>query len=581
MKSQVSRRNFLAFTAAIGAVGLAGCGNIVGQSGTEKAKNGILTFSAGVNASNQFFQNWNIYNNSEGVSAAPMLGLVLQPLMRISTDKRLLKPCLAESVEYSNGGQTATYKLRQDVTWNDGEKFNADDVIYSYNEVFGKPGPQNKEDIFKSNFLAKPVYKTDDYTVVCEYNYPNTQQDTNLALYYPILPEHIYGQFPLYSEGRKTFLEKDAIGTGPVKLKSFDPQRVVFEIRDDYWGGDFGDLKQIEVVPQGTVANVQAVMTKGDVDWHLGGGPGIEKSFVPMAKENQFQFLPDGSANGVLFKCNRAPFDNADLRRAFRDAVDPKVIRDSVATGYEIPTASGLTLSLYQEFAPDPYNKELTQDTASAKDSLAKSGFTVNASGNLEKDGKEYPLEILSVVSDPTQQVMAPMLVEQWSNVLGVKVKNSQLNDKVFETRVSPQPKEGEKADPVGGDFDLAIRNTNFGGSPYNAYQAYFRNMRGVPGIGNQGYWDIGVEGDKALKDLKELDPSDVEGIKKQMGIIAKFYADDAATIPFFSGGAQLLLSTKNWVGFPEYGSSDVDYKAVDDYSNAALAISKLKPAGS
>ena len=42
---------------------------------------------------------------------------------------------LGESSELSEDGKTLTVHLRKNVTWSDGEPFNADDVIFTYNFI--------------------------------------------------------------------------------------------------------------------------------------------------------------------------------------------------------------------------------------------------------------------------------------------------------------------------------------------------------------------------------------------------------------------------------------------------------------
>ena len=58
------------------------------------------------------------------------LKLVYSPLWDITNEGT--KYFLAESHEVSEDGLTYTAHLRQGVTWNDGEPFTADDVVFSY-----------------------------------------------------------------------------------------------------------------------------------------------------------------------------------------------------------------------------------------------------------------------------------------------------------------------------------------------------------------------------------------------------------------------------------------------------------------
>ena len=69
-------------------------------------------------------------------------------------------PMLAESWDVSEDGTTYRFKLRQGVKFHNGELFNADAVVYSW-QVYSQP-----EVTYASNWtIADKVEKLDEYTV--------------------------------------------------------------------------------------------------------------------------------------------------------------------------------------------------------------------------------------------------------------------------------------------------------------------------------------------------------------------------------------------------------------------------------
>lgn len=71
-------------------------------------------------------------------------------------------PNLAKKWEHSKDGKTWTFYLRNDVTWHDGEKFTADDVVFSWSI------PRDKDYTGPYAYTyqnVKEVKKIDDYTV--------------------------------------------------------------------------------------------------------------------------------------------------------------------------------------------------------------------------------------------------------------------------------------------------------------------------------------------------------------------------------------------------------------------------------
>ena len=76
-------------------------------------------------------------------------------------------PALAESWEISDDGLDYILHLRQDVTFHNGEPFNADSVVFSW-ETYNKP-----EVTYPWNEDADSVEKIDDYTVKVSTTEPN------------------------------------------------------------------------------------------------------------------------------------------------------------------------------------------------------------------------------------------------------------------------------------------------------------------------------------------------------------------------------------------------------------------------
>ena len=88
----------------------------------------------------------------------------------IEQDKDTLDwiPNIATHWDISKDKKVYTFYLRKDVKWHDGKPFTAEDVVYSFNQVF--MNPDLKAPHLKSYYRdVKRVYKVDDYTVRFEY----------------------------------------------------------------------------------------------------------------------------------------------------------------------------------------------------------------------------------------------------------------------------------------------------------------------------------------------------------------------------------------------------------------------------
>lgn len=296
IKSTMTRRSLMG-ALGLGAVGTmaVACSGGSGSGGSDAGGDdgeggGLFVIGTGVTATNQFAKNFNRYG---GGDTAPGLDLIYEPLFRLSSkDGGQLLPMLAESADHSEDGTEVTYHLRKNVTWSDGEPFTSKDVLFTLGSIYGKPNPEPAEDEFV--WLAAPIETPDDHTVTVKYNSDQRQQEVNLALYYPIVPAHIY------QDGDKLEFPQDImdnpIGTGPGVLKSFDTQLVSYELRDDYWGGT-SQVGEVQFVPAGQAGNIETQITKGDIDFAEGGAPGVVNGFAAAADTNNYTWIQIGRAH--------------------------------------------------------------------------------------------------------------------------------------------------------------------------------------------------------------------------------------------------------------------------------------------
>ena len=140
---------------------------------------------------------------------------VYEPLVSLAPDYTV-RPGLAERWELA-GPNTWRFHLRPNVTFHDGRRFGADDVVWSWTRAFL---PRSVADNLEA------VVKVDDLTVDFVTRSPNLR-----------LPEQL-----VHPEG--PIVPKDGhndstppIGTGPFKVVEYEPRRqVVVERFDGYWG---------------------------------------------------------------------------------------------------------------------------------------------------------------------------------------------------------------------------------------------------------------------------------------------------------------------------------------------------------
>jgi peptide/nickel transport system substrate-binding protein len=296
---------------------------------------------------------------------------IIEPLVRISADN-LATPHLAESWSASEDLKTWTFRLRQGVTWSNGDDFTADDVLANFkrwmspavgSSNYGRFSALRESNDDGSPMLENGVVKIDDHTV-----------EFNLRVPFLALPESM-GDYPALIAHRSfnggNWVD-NPIGTGPFRLTRFTVgERATYERRDDWWGGEV-HLDGIDYIDHGDdPAAPLAALASDQVDllYRLN----VEQ--VPAARGIPNLVLYDAATaqTGVArMKVDVAPFDNVKVRQAIQACIDHQRLLDIAYQGLGVPGEDHHVAPIHPEYADIGAP---TQDYDKAKALLAEAGF--------------------------------------------------------------------------------------------------------------------------------------------------------------------------------------------------------------
>lgn len=174
-------------------------------------------------------------------------------------------PWLLESWEASDDLLTWTLNLRQDVKFNNGDDFVADDVVFTMNEWLDEDVGSSILGLMGAYLSAENIEKVDDYTVKLHLD------RAEIAV-----PEHLF-HYPGLVLNHRTF-EGDFIkaphGTGPYTLEEYsEGERVLLKRREDYYregadGEPLPYLDEMEFIDMGSETSAWiAAIQAGEVDF--------------------------------------------------------------------------------------------------------------------------------------------------------------------------------------------------------------------------------------------------------------------------------------------------------------------------
>jgi len=120
---------------------------------------------------------------------------------------------LVKDYKLSNDQLTYTLKLKKNVYWHDGEKLDADDVIFTFNRILNK---KTKSPIY-FNFQGIKIQKKDQYTIAFVLSEPFAPFLESLTV--GILPQHIWQNIRPENMLLAEYNLKP-VGSGPYEFKS-------------------------------------------------------------------------------------------------------------------------------------------------------------------------------------------------------------------------------------------------------------------------------------------------------------------------------------------------------------------------
>lgn len=190
---------------------------------------------------------------------------VYENLLKYEGDTLELVPHLAESFEVSPDGLTYTFKIREGVTFSDGEPLNAAAVKISIDRQIAV-----EQGIAYALANVEAVETSDDMTVVLTLSAPSDGALSAFAgLYAPyiISPKAIADNEQDGDLGQ-AWLRDNMVGTGPYLLESYNQsQQAVFSRNPNYWGGWEGDhVDQIIISYVKEPATERLVLEQGEID---------------------------------------------------------------------------------------------------------------------------------------------------------------------------------------------------------------------------------------------------------------------------------------------------------------------------
>ncbi len=429
---------------------------------------------------------------------ASVICSVWEPLVAVDTGWNPV-PGLAQSWERSEDAREWTFHLRRDVTFHDGEPFNADAVIANFARYQKLSPAKSRFYTFRMERFYpgfKDIEKLDDYTVKLIFEKPLP----TLVYYMTNFGSPMFSPTCFDAEGQ---FVATAAGTGPFKVAKHVPnQYVILERFEDYYGKKArAEYVRINVIPDGNTrfSALRSEEILGTLD--LGAiQPNLARELL---KEDRFRASVTKSPiihylapNGTKF-----PFNDLRMRQAVSLIIDRQLIADEFYAGYPDPAAHILNYAspFYQDLPVkhDPalakkLAKEVLSDRQVKIDLLIPSPFV-----------KKFPYK------EQGEYIQAVL------GELGLQVEIKMMEFGALREAMKK------------GSYDLCMRIQGLpNGEPFSIFNSFMRTNAGQNKSYSLGYSNPEV--DSLLNTLEQtLD------MKERANIYRQLQAISAAELPF------------------------------------------------
>lgn len=340
-------------------------------------KGGTLTISCNTEVTTGLFT-----HDLSSWQALEMMQPVYETLFRnVDGD---IQPYLATGYEADPDAMTYTIHLRDDVTFHDGSKFNAEVVKWNL-EYYRDTASRGMY------YLANldNVEVVDEYTVKLNL----TSWDITIIPSLTIYPGNMTSKEAWEKNGQDYLNETKPIGTGPYELESWEYNvNKVFVRNENYWGGEPNfDKVEIKMINDDLV--VTAALKTGEIDMVMNGSPSL---YGQIDYDVQMrEFVAFDQLQNIVFSATNpdSPFSDLRVRQAVCYALDTAAFNEAFQYG------SGTVTNQFGVPGDRFYNDSLTglynYDLEKAKSLMAEAGYA---------DGFTCPLYYVGI---PTQTDVA------------------------------------------------------------------------------------------------------------------------------------------------------------------------------
>ncbi len=461
-----------------------------------------------------------------------------------------LVPALAESYDLSEDETVYTFHLREGLKWSDGSPLTANDFEYSWKRVLNPELTSEtaytlyniikggKEWFLDGTGTADDVgvKALDDLTLEVTLYAPTPYfpSMTATSAYMPVKKEVVEANPDGWEWDDKAY-----VSSGPFMMKEMRrDEKFIFVKNPNYYNAAEVKIDELEYIFLNAAETARLAFNNGEVDI----ATSVNADARNEHKDDGKLMLTDRiGMRWYEIYCDRAPFNDARVRKALALALNREVLTSAVMQSPESPLF-GFVPDAYKDIVdPSKSWREANgnayeEDIEAAKALLAEAGFP---------NGEGFPSFRLVQETSATLEKVAEAMQQMWKQNLGITAEIVTVEGNMF------------WADPGGtrktGEFEIAYMGYT---GDYLDPSSMLFNFRNEHNDNSVTKWDH-----KEYNELMDKVASGITGQEREDAFkeAEAILSEEFPVIPIYSYIAMALVSdriggfTRNYIGHPNF----------------------------
>lgn len=426
--------------------------------------------------------------------------LIFNPLIDITYDFKIQNNLAQEFSKIND--TTYIVKLKDNVYWHDSQKFTADDVIFTINNLKNI----NVNSIYKENVKdIKQVQKIDDYTIKIILN--NKVNFFEYMMCIPILASHSYDE----NFNSKTPIP---IGTGKFKITKIEDENIVIEKSNVE---NESKIMKINLVLRESAKDLYVALSKKEINIMITDNINYEEYIGSLGYNinqycnREFDYLILNNENTVL--------KNKEVRKTINYAIDKNEINYNIYNNKYRIANFPLDYGSYLYETGD----ESQYDINKAKSILIENGWTLK--NNIwSKNGKTLRLRLL-VNKENEKRIQIANNIKEQLKEFGILIDIVSVNNNTFNNYIKYK------------NYDIILTGNIISNNPN--LETYFSNDN-LSNFKNE-------EVNNIINEIKNIDNQE-ELLKEKYTRLKEIYIEEMPFVSLYFNNLY-ILSDKNLKG--------------------------------